>query len=116
MRSVSTKWVLAGVLLVALILAGVVSYYASGSPDGLERVSEDKGFADTATEHHTSGGPFADYSVKDIGNDRLAGGLAGVAGVVIVLALGSGLVYVVRRRTPSDADGEAESREHEPVA
>ncbi|HEX6514232.1 MAG TPA: PDGLE domain-containing protein, partial [Nocardioidaceae bacterium] len=37
--------------LVALLLAGVVSYYASGSPDGLNRVAQDNGFAHTARRH-----------------------------------------------------------------
>ena len=33
MRGVPTRVVLAGMLLVALVLAGVVSFYASGHPD-----------------------------------------------------------------------------------
>ena len=31
-------------VFVTLILAGVVSFYASGDPDGLEKVAEEKGF------------------------------------------------------------------------
>jgi cobalt/nickel transport protein len=90
--------VLVGVL-VALLLAGVASYYASGSPDGLERVAEDVGFARTATEHDAKNGPMADYSTKGVDNARLSGGLAGVVGSLVVLALAGGLAFAVRRRS-----------------
>ena len=33
-----------GGFIVSLFLAGVVSFYASSSPDGLEKVAEDIGF------------------------------------------------------------------------
>ena len=37
------NFLLAG-LLASLLLAGVASFYASSSPDGLEKVAEDIGF------------------------------------------------------------------------
>ena len=98
MKNVSTKWVVLGVAAVALVLAGVVSFYASSSPDGLTKVSQDKGFASTETDHGAQDSPFAGYAAKDVDNDRLATGVAGVVGVLVVAGLGSGLVYVVRRR------------------
>ncbi len=100
----STKWVLLGIAAAALLLAGIVSFYASASPDGLTKVSEDKGFASTQTRHHASGSPFAGYSTKDVGSDRLSGGLAGVVGVVVVVALASGVVLLVRRRDRRSSD------------
>jgi cobalt/nickel transport system permease protein/cobalt/nickel transport protein len=103
---VRTRWVALGVLLVALVLAGVVSHYASQDPDGLTRVSQDKGFARTETQHRAADSPFAGYRTKDVGDDRLSGGLAGVVGVVVVLVLAGGLTWVVRRR----------GRDHEPVS
>ena len=99
MKRVSTTWVVLGIAAVALVLAGIVSFYASSSPDGLTKVSEDKGFASTQKTHGTEDGPFAGYSAKDVDNERLAGGLAGVVGVLVVAALGTGLIYVVRRRS-----------------
>lgn len=101
MRGVPTRIVLAGLLLVALLLAGVVSFYASGSPDGLERVAEDHGFIDTADEHATAGSPLADYQASGIEDSRLSGGAAGVAGALVVLVLAGGLTFVLRRRKPS---------------
>jgi hypothetical protein len=104
MRRVPTRVLLVTGLLVALLLAGVVSFYASGSPDGLERVAEDKGFLGRAEEHSAADGPLADYQVKGVENDRLAGGVAGVAGAVVVLLVTGGLTYVVRRRQPTPAN------------
>jgi cobalt/nickel transport system permease protein len=100
-------------LLAALLLAGGVSYYASDSPDGLNRVAADKGLDQQAKDHAAEDGPLAGYSVKGIGNERLSGGLAGVAGVGITLLAGTGLVYVVRRRNAGslrDDDGDDPGR------
>jgi cobalt/nickel transport protein len=102
MKRTSTKVVAAVVLLVALVLAGVVSFYADADPDGLTKVSEDKGFAQTENDHATGDGPFAGYDAGFIDNGRLSGGVAGVLGVLVVLGLAGGLTYVVRRREPAD--------------
>lgn len=88
-------------LLVALVLAGGVSYYASGSPDGLNKVSEDKGFAGEATEHGLADSPVADYSVRGVDNERLSGGAAGIIGVLATFAVGGVIFAVVRRRSPA---------------
>jgi hypothetical protein len=104
MRRVPTRVLLVTGLLVALLLAGVVSFYASSSPDGLERVAEDKGFIDRAEEHATAGGPLADYQAKGVENDRLAGGVAGVTGALVVLVVAGGVAYGVRRREPANAN------------
>ena len=50
----TNKFLLAGILI-SLAIAGVLSYYASSSPDGLEKVAEDEGFLDTAKESINSG-------------------------------------------------------------
>ncbi|MFD2081907.1 cobalt/nickel transport system permease protein [Actinopolymorpha cephalotaxi] len=85
-------------LLVVLALAGGVSYYASASPDGLNKVAEDHGFASTAKDSPTRHSPFADYGVRGITDGRVSTAVAGVAGVAIVLALGTGVALAVRRR------------------
>ncbi|MEZ5260340.1 MAG: PDGLE domain-containing protein [Acidimicrobiales bacterium] len=94
-------------LAVALVLAGIVSFYASSSPDGLEKVAEDKGFIDTATQHATGDGPLADYGVSGVDNERLSGGLAGVIGVGLTVVIAGGLflgLRAVRRRTEAGGD------------
>ncbi|MFI6421396.1 energy-coupling factor ABC transporter permease [Streptomyces sp. NPDC050842] len=94
----SPKKVWIGGVVTALVLAGFVSFYASASPDGLEKVAADKGFDAKVEEHAAAGSPLADYGVKDVDNARLSGGLAGTIGVGVTLAVGTGAFWVVRRR------------------
>lgn len=100
----SPRGLLAAGLGTALLLAGVVSFYASANPDGLEKVAADKGIDKKVEEHAAADSPLADYGIKDITNTRLSGGLAGVIGVGATVVVGSGIFYVVhRRRTPASA-------------
>ncbi len=76
MRSLWTLAIAGGVL--ALVLAALVSPFASPHPDGLERVAEDQGFA-------VEGDPVwalawaPDYEAPGV-PDALATSVAGVAG------------------------------------
>lgn len=83
----STRAFVVSTLGVALLLAGVVSFYASGHPDGLEHVAGTHGFLDSATDGLTAGSPLADYGVSGIAVPRLSGGLAGVVGVLLTFGL-----------------------------
>ena len=96
-------------LVVALLIAGVASFYASSHPDGLEYVAGRTGFLDSAGEHRVADGPLADYQAKGVDNPRLAGGLAGVLGSLSVLVIGGGLFWTIRRR---DRDDESEPAQH----
>ncbi|MFG3406596.1 energy-coupling factor ABC transporter permease [Streptomyces sp. NPDC048142] len=102
-RSTRGFWVTG--LVSAFLLAGVVSFYASANPDGLERVAADQGIDEKAEEHGAAGSPLADYGVGDISDARLSGGLAGVIGVSATVVVGTGVFWVVRRR--EDARGSA---------
>lgn len=88
-------------LAIAVVLAGFVSFYASSSPDGLERVSDTSGFAGTAQDSAASSSPLADYEASGVENARLSTGAAGVAGVAVVALLGTGVMWTVRRRGSS---------------
>lgn len=111
-------WGFLGVfLLVALLLAGVVSYAASGSPDGLDAVTasgceavegpdgeqmQGTCIAQNADDHAAAQSPFADYAV---GGDGALTGVAGVVGVIATLLVAGGLFWLLRRRrTPHDSD------------
>ncbi|MDX3535720.1 energy-coupling factor ABC transporter permease [Streptomyces sp. MB09-01] len=94
----STRKVWATGLVTALVLAGFVSYYASASPDGLEKVAADKGIDAKVEDHAAAGSPLADYGVENVDDDRLSGGLAGVIGVGVTVAAGTGIFWAVRRR------------------
>ncbi|WP_306185840.1 MULTISPECIES: energy-coupling factor ABC transporter permease [unclassified Streptomyces] len=85
-------------LVTSLVLAGFVSFYASASPDGLEKVAHDQGIDKKEERHASAGSPLADYGVKDISDARLSGGLAGVIGVGSTVVVGSTVFWVVRRR------------------
>ena len=89
-------------LALAIGLATAVSPFASSSPDGLERVAADEGFAEKGGSGGagagSGGAPLADYAFPGIENQRVATGLAGFTGALAVFALGSGLAFVIRRR------------------
>jgi cobalt/nickel transport protein len=98
-----TLWI-AGLVL-ALLLAGVGSWYASSAPDGLEWAAEETGFDETARDSAVADSPLADYTV-DGEEGRLSGGTAGVIGVVVTLVLAGGVTLLVRRRNaqPTGSD------------
>ncbi|MBO8188456.1 energy-coupling factor ABC transporter permease [Streptomyces spirodelae] len=95
-RSTRPLWITG--LVVTLLCAGGLSFYASSSPDGLEKVAADNGIDKQAEKHAAEDSPLADYGVKDIADARLSGGLAGVIGAGATLAVGSGVFVVLRRR------------------
>ncbi len=82
--------------LVALFICLVVAMFsplASSSPDGLERVAEDKGFIDLA-----GGTPFqiiADYVFPGIENEAVATIIAGVIGTLLLFALAYGVAWLL---------------------
>lgn len=98
-----------GFAVATLLIAGVVSYFASSSPDGLDSatlqgcqvVETDAGehltgecIAQSATDHAMSNSPLADYT---IGGKDATSGLAGIIGVVVVLAVGGALFWGIAR-------------------
>ncbi|MCD6640428.1 MAG: PDGLE domain-containing protein [Nocardioides sp.] len=99
---VSRRTVLVVGLLVSLLVAGVVSFYASSHPDGLEYVAEKAGFLDTARDSAAADSPLADYSVRGVEDERLSVGLSGVVGVVVMAVLSTGLFWLLRRREPRE--------------
>ena len=101
MNRISTRALVVVGVLVALFLAGFASISASSDPDGLTKVSQDQGFAQSAKQHRAGDSPFARYQTRDLGDGRLSGVVAGVVGSLVVLIIVGGGVLVVRRpRTP----------------
>ncbi|MBU2617230.1 MAG: PDGLE domain-containing protein [Euryarchaeota archaeon] len=80
------KWWHIG-LIIALVLAGVISLFASPLPDGLERVAIDHDFLGEG--HEVMHSPMPDYVVPGISNETLATSLAGLIGTLMMF----GLVY-----------------------
>ncbi|MCX4964145.1 energy-coupling factor ABC transporter permease [Streptomyces sp. NBC_00654] len=108
----STHGIRAAGLVTALLLAGFVSYYASASPDGLEKVAADKGIDRKAEEHAAADSPLADYGVRNVTDARISGGLAGVIGVSATIVVGSGVFRAVRGRRADRNAGPADDSAH----
>jgi cobalt/nickel transport protein len=99
-----------GFLVVALLVAGGLSYFASSAPDGLDTVAlngcqtvqtaageELTGdcIAQHAGDHASASSPLADYSLFG-GHGTV--GPAGIIGVIVTFALAGGLFWLLRLR------------------
>lgn len=93
-----TALFLAG-LAVTLVVAVVLSQFASGSPDGLEYVAEQEGFIGSADDHSLEGHALADYG----GDDRRSLAIAGLVGVAATLGIGYGIFWLARSRNQEPA-------------
>ena len=93
------KWWQIG-LVVCLVVA-VFSPLASSSPDGLERVAEDKGFISLSQDM-----PFqiiADYAFPGVANEAVATILAGLIGTLILFGAVYGIAWLVKSRREGPA-------------
>jgi hypothetical protein len=82
-------------LAVAIGLGTAASPFAASSPDGLERVAADEGFLGRGEPGR---GPVPDYAAPGVDDARVATGLAGFGGTLLVFGLATGAGAVVRRR------------------
>ena len=88
------KWWQIGLL--ACLVVAFLSPLASSSPDGLERVAENKGFIDLAQE-----APFqiiADYVFPGIENEAVATILAGLIGSLILFGVVYSVAWLLKSR------------------
>lgn len=97
----SKKLVVVG-LIVSIVIAGFLSFYASSHPDGLEKVSADQGLDVTAVDSANADSALADYGVAGVENERASAFLGGVIGVAITGLAGFGLFIWLR--DPNTAD------------
>ena len=93
----SPRGLMLGGGVVTVVLAGVVSAFASSSPDGLERVAADRGFLASARDHLLAGSPLADYG--EVGGIPV--GVAGTLGVVVTIAAAVLVAGAGRSRHPA---------------
>ena len=84
-------------IVVSLVIAMFVSSFASSFSDGLEKVAENLGFIEKAEEVVSSRYfIIPDYSFSLVDSELWQTSLAGLFGVLIVLAI-FGLVYLIYR-------------------
>lgn len=100
-RVESRTFVFGGVLI-ALVLAAVVSQFAVDNPDGLERVAEDTGFIEVAGDHALGNLIFADYATAGISNEPVSLAVAGIVGTIVTLAVAAGIFLAVRENRTRD--------------
>jgi hypothetical protein len=110
-RSSNLRLFIAGGLLVAIGLAMLVSGFASGEPDGLNKVAEDHGFAASAKEHLFENGPLAGYTAKGVDGDRLSTGISGLIGVLVTFGIGLALFALLRAMRSGGHDRSEPTRE-----
>jgi cobalt/nickel transport system permease protein len=83
------------VAAVALVL--FVAPNANPNPDGLEKVAAEHGIDAGVQDHALADGPFADYGASGVENRYVGTWVAGLLGVVVTFAVGTGLVLLARR-------------------
>ena len=95
-------------LSIALLMAIVISPFASKNPDGLDRVSKDLKFGEKESQDKPAQklpfyAIFDEYAVKGV-PEQLATPLAGLAGTLVTfgLAWGAGKLLVRKPNEPSD--------------
>ncbi|GAA2964968.1 MULTISPECIES: PDGLE domain-containing protein [Microbacterium] len=96
-RRISTRTFTLWALGIALVIATVVSIWASSNPDGLEFVAEAVGFSSAAQDSATAGSPLADYTVAGLDGNWLSILIVGVVGCGITFALAWLLGRLARR-------------------
>jgi len=93
-------------LALAVALGTALTPWASGSPDGLERVAGEKGFLDDGRLNSIQdGSPIPDYAFPGIESERAATAVAGFVGTIGIFLLGVAIVWLVRRGRGSTAGG-----------
>lgn len=99
---ISNRKFFATALLISALLAGGASFYASSSPDGLEKVAEDVGFLKTAKDHTFGNFALSDYGIAGLENARLSVGFAGLIGVAATALVAIGLFMLIRKKAPTN--------------
>ncbi|MEO1430803.1 MAG: energy-coupling factor ABC transporter permease [Cyanobacteria bacterium J06632_19] len=78
-----------------LLVAGLLSLFASAWPDGLEKVAEDTGFINLAEQVRISvPTPFADYTFNE--NEGIGTSMAGIIGSIVCFGVAWGIAQVVK--------------------
>lgn len=91
-------------LVVALIIAGILSPFASPYPDGLEKVAETKGFIAKGEGKEVVSAPIPDYAAPGLKSEGTATAVAGITGTLITFAVAYGIGRIMRQRRSAGGD------------
>ena len=111
-EGIRASFTIAAGLIIALAIA-VFSLFSSSSPDGLERVAIDFGFADRAIEPIIEIMP--DYSLPGVQSD-LGGVLVIVGGLLLALVIALSLGYIIKRSKKADYSLSEEAKSELPTS
>ena len=90
-----------------VLVAGMLSLFASAWPDGLERVAENMGFIDLGEQVRVAvATPLADYEIEGVG--QIGTSIAGLVGSTSCFAIAFGLAKAIKPKNnlPGDSVGE----------
>ena len=88
------KWVVP--VIGVLLIAGVLSLFASSWPDGLEAVAEQYGFKDKEAVAIENPTPLADYTVKGLEEQPIGTSIAGLLGSAVSFGAAFGIAQLVK--------------------
>jgi len=87
---------------ISLLLALLLSPFASPSPDGLEKVAETKGFSEKGkSSTFWKHAPFSDYTLPWIRNQKVSAALSGLIGTLAIFFIALGIGRLIKR-TPQN--------------
>ncbi|OGP93116.1 MAG: hypothetical protein A2156_08290 [Deltaproteobacteria bacterium RBG_16_48_10] len=90
-------WIWIG-LGVSILLALLLSPFASSSPDGLEKVAEMKGFKEKGEGWKLwKYAPLPDYAIPWIKNEKMSTALSGLLGTLAIFFIAFGIGKLLRR-------------------
>jgi cobalt/nickel transport protein len=83
---------------ISLLLALLLSPFASSHPDGLEKVAETQGFSQKGEAWKLwDRAPLSDYSFPGIKNEKVATALSGLVGTLAIFFLVIGIAKLIKR-------------------
>ncbi len=88
-------------LAAALLVAGLLSPFASRWPDGLDRVAETLHFKQRERERPYVSAPLPEYKLPGVRDERWSTRLAGIAGTLAVFGLATLAGHLLRGRKRS---------------
>ena len=84
---------------IALLLALLLSPFASTSPDGLEKIAETKGFSEKGESwKFWKHAPLSDYTLPWIKNEKVSTALSGLIGTLAIFFITIGIGKVIKKR------------------
>jgi hypothetical protein len=96
-----TRFILVA-LFVCLVIAFLLSPFASSNPDGLEKAAEKLGFPGLGEMLVWGHSLMPDYTIPVLGDRPISGMIAGIIGTLAIFGLGWAVGAVLKRRKSSE--------------